>query len=80
MFRTIVVNGTSSRCQNGPGMQCCKADVSSGGPEIYWKAFIGGLPGFCNLLRVSHHLKNHLGLACRKYCCESSAMCWLLDW
>ena len=37
-------------------LECIGLNDTFDGLEMYQKVFIGGLPGFCKLLRVGHHL------------------------
>ena len=53
-------------------LECTVENGSSDAPEMYIeKCLLVGFSGFCKLLRVSHHLKNHLGLVpgLQEHCC-----------
>ena len=43
-------------------LECIGVNNSSHGPEMDGKFFIGHFPGFCKLLRVGHHIQNHVSL------------------
>ena len=43
-------------------LECVVVHDSCDHPEMYREVFAGEFPGFCNMQRVSHYLKNHKGL------------------
>ena len=53
-------------------LECIVINQSLDGLEMYWKMFTGGFPPSCRLIKVNHHLKNHLGLVpgWQEYCCD----------